>query len=312
MNNQVIEIKNSLARTLDGFDINLSMAQAFIYDRMASNLTPKTIGFYKEALKYLLEYSASLKKNLTEIKGGDIKEYCFSLLARGLSPATVNSRIRAFRTFFQFCKVEGYIENCPTDTVKLCKVDKVIKQVITPAQFSKVLRLLNDHTFSGARNKAFLLLAWDTMARLSELTGITLDGIQLKPGRAVRIHTKSRTDRILPFSVKTAKAIIKWLSFRRAIGGDRLFCTSAEKPLERRNVERILERLGNRAGVKINPHLIRHSSATHYAKITGNLTIVSNILGHASEKTTRIYLHIGLNDLTAQYDAISPTESLTI
>jgi len=294
-------------------DQNTALINMFLMDCKANNLSRNTIRGYSENMKLLRRVAEGLSKSILSLTPDDFRAFKFTMLSR-ITPAgkkmsafTVNSRLRTFSAFYSFCVRQKLIESNPIADVPRCRVKRNLKVVIDPAKFGRAIQSLDENTFYGARAIAMLALNWDTMIRLSELTGLRLDNIQLKPNRTIKILAKGRRERILPFSKEAADRIEHYLdNHRHKYPGPFLFCTKEGRPIEKRNLYRTYEKAGKAVGIKIAPHLVRHSAATHYLRLTGDVHKVSAILGHANIKTTMLYLHTDDSDVLSSYDVVSP------
>ena len=284
---QVIDIVTILGR-----DISL-MVDSFIFSCRAKNLSIRTIAFYEEKLKYLFDYCRLVGKSVHQIEKIDIQRYIISLCDKKLAPTTINGTIKVWSQFYGFINEEGMTDNNPMADIDVLRAESTVKSVITREQFFRILSKIHPTSFHGARNLAMFMFAWETMARLSEFTQLDLENIHLhakEESYAVfKAETsKARRDRMGIFSTRTAQHIVNYISqYRRKIPGDLLFCTQYGQPLERRNVERIFERAGNKVGIKkFGPQMVRRSAASIMVEETGNVRAVQYQLGHKSSRTT--------------------------
>ena len=173
------------------------------------------------------------------------------------------------------------------------------------------MRIPNRRTFTGYRNYIMLLLFWDTMVRLGELLGLKVSDVDLKAGM-IKVYGKGRKERCIPLGTTTIKRIHYFLSkHRRDIPGDFLVCRVDGHPLPVRSVERILERIGEKAGIKVTPHLLRHSAGTFWIKSGGSSAILQKILDHTTQSTTQLYIHLAGSDVKEWHARFSPGDRVT-
>ena len=138
-----------------------------------------------------------------------------------------------------------------------------------------------------------LLLA--TGIRVSELTGLTLADISLAEQRCIRVCGKGRIYRTLPLNQVATAALAEYLIVRGSAGTDRLLM-GQRGPLGRGAVEIILGNYGKALGMKVTPHMLRHSLAYQLVKGGVAMTTIQQILGHESILTTNLYTQTTAQD----------------
>lgn len=310
---------NQLKNLYDAVD-NLYMGKnwrtyldTFLFGCRVRRLTEATINVYSERLGHLARYLDTKHVDIDNLTKRDLQGYVLSLLGK-VSDETVNGRIRAYRRFFSYLEEEGAWEGKPNPTrgLKMVKCERKVKEVVTPTEYELALSCCNRRTFEGYRNFALMLLAWDGMLRRAEIAGLATEHVDLKAG-LVRVFGKGRKWREVPVGAKAIKILHYYLThFRAELGGDKLFCAKDGKSLSYRHIHQIFERTGNRCGIKLAPHLIRHSAATHYLRLGGSPAILSRIMGHSSLAVTSVYVHLMPTDLVNSYEQFSPANSLHV
>src|SRR5262249_49049376 len=149
------------------------------------------------------------------------------------------------------------------------------------------------------RDHALLLTGVQTGLRVSELTGLTINDIELSAGPHLRCHGKGRKDRATPLTPQTAEVLREWLTERSGTGTDPAFPTRPGARLSRDAVERLLTKHASTAaqacpslaGKHLTPHVLRHSAAMALLHSGVDITVIALWLGHESPATTRVYLH---------------------
>ena len=144
-----------------------------------------------------------------------------------------------------------------------------------------------------------LLLA--TGIRVSELTGLKLSDISLSEQSRIRVIGKGSVYRTLPLNDAAATALAEYLIVRGSAGTDRLL-VGQRGPLGRGATEIILGKYGDALGIKITPHMLRHSLAYQLIKSGVAMTTIQQILGHESILTTNLYTQTTAQD---KVDALS-------
>ena len=144
--------------------------------------------------------------------------------------------------------------------MQLIREESRIKAVVTPEQYVQVLKKIDRSTFEGFRNYLMMMALWDSMIRRGELLGLLTENVDLQSGM-LKVYGKGRKERWAPVGPKTLGVLRKYLvKHRSRIPGDVLFCSKLGKGLEAEYVQKLVSRLGKKSGVKLYPHLVRHSA----------------------------------------------------
>ena len=239
-----------------------------------------------------------------------LRTFAAALHGAGLSPRSIQRRLSAARTFFEFLMREGHCARNPAQDVRAPKTKKRLPATLDADQMGRLLAFRVDDSMS-ARDKAIMELFYSSGLRLSELTTLTLGSIDLKD-RTVRVLGKGGKTRIVPIGRFGVDALKRWLTERAAWvktgGTDTLFVGKSGRPLSVRAVQLRVGTWGRRQGigVHVHPHMFRHSFATHLLESSGDLRGVQELLGHADISTTQIYTHLDFQHLATVYEAAHP------
>lgn len=231
---------------------------------------------------------------------------------RGNSPRTRNARLAAIKSFARF--VEYRVPSCVEQVRSLLaipskKTDEKLVAYLTRDEMQAVLDAPDPHLRDGVRDRAMLHLAFAAGLRVSELVGLRLDEIVLRPQPAIHVRGKGRRERVLPLWKTTAKALRAWFALRGDATCPEFFLNARGGPLSRDGFEHILDKHVSAAAVKmpslrkkrVSPHVLRHTCAMHTLEATHDIRKVALWLGHASVQTTEIYVRA---DPTAKLEAI--------
>ncbi len=264
---------------------------------------------YFERLDHLLSSTREQSIAFTDISKRVILDYILSLKGR-VSDETINGRIRAYRRFFNFLVAEGlWQKENPMAGIRLLKTASKVKSVVDPETVQKIVRSLSRSTFESSRDLVMVLLFWDGVLRDKEIRNLKLADIEFR-NRLIRVFGKGRKERLVPLGVKTLKALHHHvIKFRSKYPGDRLICMRNGQPLTERCCRRIIQRIGEKHGVKLHPHLLRHSAATWYIRQGGNPAVLQGILGHTSLLVTQKHVRLSSQDAVASHEQFSPAKS---
>jgi integrase/recombinase XerD len=281
--------------------------EIFIQDCRFRNLSEKTL---KDYTWHLTAVKKALGDWQTIDKNG-VKSLVLGLMDNGLSPASANHYIRAAKAFYMFLVREGYFDKSPMAGLQLVNMPRKLKPVLEPKQISRMLSAIPESCFYKLRDKVMILILWDTAIRLKELLNIQYDDLDLKMG-TVKITGKGNKDRIVPIGRKTMRELVKYLNRRGENHSPLLFCTRDGSVIMQRNFQRTLAKYGQKIGVKVSPHLIRHSAATFLAKSEMPAQHIQILLGHSNLNTTQRYINQIVNQegLQISHRRLSPGDRI--
>jgi site-specific recombinase XerD len=232
-------------------------------------------------------------------------------LNEGLAPSTVNQYVKAIKVFYSFLAREEIINDNPM--AKLAKVREPIKlkPVLDEVKIARLLGAIPIKGFYNSRDRAMITLIWDTAMRLSE--ALTIELANLNPMfRTIKIMGKGNKERIVPIGIRTKKTIGKYLKYRDKIDSSLLFCTRDGLKISKRNFQRTVQSYGKKIGVKVSPHLLRHSAATFLAKNEMPAQHIQILLGHSNLNTTQRYINQIVNQegLRISHRRLSPGDRI--
>jgi integrase/recombinase XerC len=227
----------------------------------------------------------------------------------GLAPRSIQRRLSAVRGFFAYLIRERQLEANPASEIHAPRAPKRLPHTLDADQMARLLDFRGDSTLD-ARDRAIMELFYSSGLRLAELAGLKLADLDLKD-QTVRVTGKGSKSRIVPVGRHAVTALRAWLERRSAIRqveDHALFVGTSGRRLGPRAIQLRVEHWARRQGlgVKVHPHLFRHSFATHLLESSGNLRGVQELLGHADIATTQIYTHLDFQHLARIYDRTHP------
>jgi integrase/recombinase XerD len=232
---------------------------------------------------------------------------------RGNKTRTRNARLAGVKSFAHFLEYRvpsalGQIRQILAIPVK--KADEALVDYLDRRELQALLDAPDPTTRQGTRDRAMLHVTFAAGLRVSELVGLRLEDLQTHPHASIRVRGKGRKERLLPLWKETAKALRAWLAVRGDLASPELFLNDRGAPLTRSGFEYILGKYVERAvagcpslaSKRVSPHVLRHTCAMHTLQATRDVRKVSLWLGHASMKSTEIYLRA---DPTEKLDALA-------
>ena len=227
---------------------------------------------------------------------------------KGLSPRSLSLTLSASKQFCEFLVRERAIEANPAISLHAPKQNKPLPKNMDLDSVTHLLEIEGDDPLS-LRDKAIMELFYSSGLRLAELAALDINDIQFSE-RLVKVMGKGSKERIIPIGKMAISAIETWLVCRRAINcdSDALFVTNKGARLAHRSIQARLAKWGQEQALnmRVHPHKLRHSFATHMLESSADLRAVQELLGHANLSTTQIYTSLDFQHLAKVYDGAHP------
>ena len=286
-------------------------------------MSAQTVSAYLADIAQLAAFCDARKiARFSDIDAIQVRTFAATDHARGLSARSIQRRLSALRTFYEFLVREGEGAHNPALDVRAPKQKKRLPATLDADQMGRLLAFRTDDTLSS-RDKAVMELFYSSGLRLTELVSLDMTALDLKD-RMVRVTGKGAKSRILPIGRYAIAALERWLAERATLlaGAGRsararpipqahqgaVFVGRGGRRLSARAVQLRVDLWARRQGlgVHVHPHMFRHSFATHLLESSGNLRGVQELLGHADIGTTQVYTHLDFQHLAKVYDAAHP------
>lgn len=236
-------------------------------------------------------------QNLADLKRKHVLEYIDQRLSKGYSVTGVNHDLRDLRTLLLFLQDEGY--NVPQSLLKIpnLKPPEPLPKYLTDEQVQKlrdeIERTAREAVSHGHRRLALLLraafyLLWQGGMRLGEVEELRLEDLDFPQKRLSVRDGKGRKDRTVYLTETTICAVQEYLAMRGEGSGDHVFLYR-NAPLRKDIIRANLQYAGERVGVKVYPHRLRHTCATQLLNAGCKVTSIQRFLGHKKISSTMIY-----------------------
>jgi integrase/recombinase XerC len=280
------------------------------------NLSPHTRAAYERDLRALAAWCTQQAiADWNRLDHGHVRAFAARSHAGGLSPASIQRRLSAVRSFYLFLQREGLCSHNPAMDVRAPKRPKRLPRTLDADQMARVLEKppstpKGANESLAARDFAIMELLYSSGLRLAELVGLDLGALDLAD-RTVRVTGKGNKTRIVPVGSKAIVSLRRWLSLRDGLtkpGETAVFVGQNGRRLGPRAIQLRLAAIARAQGVpvKLHPHLFRHSFATHLLESSQDLRGVQELLGHADISTTQVYTHLDFQHLARIYDQAHP------
>ncbi len=240
-----------------------------------------------------------LKKiNYITINKDQIREYLKYLDELKLSKNSISRTLSTLRHFYSYLITQNKIKINNFKLIKNPKKEKKLPNFLQPNEIQTIFESLSVETPLEIRNRLIIELLYATGLRVSELTSINLNDIDIND-KEIKITGKGNKDRIVFFGEYALKYLKLYLEESRPILATKkspniLFLNKNGGSLSSRSVENIVNKVVEEAALKhkISPHVLRHTFATDMLNNGADLKSVQELLGHSSLSTTQIYTHI--------------------
>jgi integrase/recombinase XerC len=291
--------------------------------RYEQNASPHTVTGYAADLRSFCEFftrtdagGKAVTPPVVEIDPLSIREFMGWLYQQNLTKQSICRKMSALRSFFKYLLRAGIMEKNPAAGVAMPRKPKKNPAFLDEDQVRALLEAPDPSTRAGARDRALLELLYATGVRVSELTGLNLEDLSLVES-LIRVRGKRRKERQIPFGEHAAGALEAWFLERSLILASArdnirdpaaVFLNLQGGRLSSRSVRRILDGYIHQVAVRlrISPHTLRHSFATHLLNAGADLRVIQELLGHASLSTTQKYTHLSIEQLLKVYRKSHP------
>jgi len=304
-----------MARPAAAWDRGLAAAFDNWQRQLASveGKSPHTVAAYGRDVRAALDRLAATSPDPLRPRDLDpprARAYLAWLGASRVAPRSVQRKMAALRSFCRYLKARGWIPEDPTTSLKAPRLGRRLPRFVPEEELQDLLDGDWSAEPNGLRDRAILELFYATGMRLSELVSLQREDVDLRR-QTVRVLGKGRKERIVVFGEKAREAIEQYREQLRAQHGRAsgpLFPGRSGGTISPRTVQRIVGRhLGRlaRAGGR-NPHVLRHSFATHLLDRGADIRAIQELLGHASLGTTQVYTHVSVETLRRAFDQAHP------
>ena len=242
-----------------------------------------------------------------------LRGYLAHLRNSGRSRSTIARKLASIRTLFRYLVREGVLSDNPAADVRTPRKEKRLPSVLDENQIRVLLEQPDTTQFLGLRDRAILEVLYSTGMRAGELVGANIEDVDLL-GEVIRVRGKRKKERLAHLGSYAVAAIREYLAARRLEPRAPMFerrtllVNRFGKRLTDRSLRRTINKYFRKAGLalKVTPHTLRHSFATHLLDRGADLRSVQELLGHESLQTTQVYTHVSADRLKRVYEKAHP------
>lgn len=256
-----------------------------------------TVVAYQKDIEQLFDFSSKTYQvsSSNEITSNIIRSWLADLKETGNSNRTIIRKISSIKTFFKYLKKNDFVAHNPLTKIVTPKTDKPLPSFLKTEETTNLFNTeLFSNNYIGKRDNLILEVFYATGMRLSELTSLTTESINLNSNH-IKVIGKRNKERLIPITLSLKLKITEYLNYRKELSEttNYLFLTDKGKKIYTKLVYRIvisyLSTVTNNN--KKSPHILRHTFATHMLNNGADLNTIKEILGHSNLSATQVYTH---------------------
>jgi len=276
------------------------------YLEIEKAVSSHTLRAYRKDLEIFFDYAKTEPEGIDMI---DVRGFVAEQIKGGMNKTTVGRRLSCIRSFFKFLHREGYIKSNPAKLVSNPKVPKLLPRFLSVDEVFSLVEKPEGIGFIPVRDKAILELLYSSGLRVSELSGLNIEDLNIKES-LIKIRGKGKKERIVPVGSKAIDALKSYMIERMLLKSKdkALFLNRMGTRLTDRGVRRIVVKYARDLAMygQISPHTMRHTFASHLIQGGADLRVIQELLGHSSLSTTQKYTHLDITHLMDIYDKAHP------
>jgi integrase/recombinase XerC len=282
------------------------------YLEVERNVSPRTVSAYRHALEKFQHFAGD-QLSWNGCPAQQFRAFLLECMKSGMARSYVRLTFAALRSFYKYLvEREGFRDN-PLREVQLPKMEKSLPVVLSVGQVDELLtapkkteRQNQAPAWAAARDVAMMELFYSSGLRLSELVALNVADVDTF-SETVRVIGKGRKERMVPVGELALKAIQQY-RFEAGVQSGPLFISKLRKRMSSRSIWLMLKKHLSETSIqlRVSPHKLRHSFATHLLDNGADLRSVQTLLGHANLSTTQVYTHVTTERLKKAYDKAHP------
>lgn len=265
-------------------------------------------------------YSADLGKfasHLSEAGGGlgsfgkeDILEFLDSLRLQGQTASSLARMLSSIRGFSRYLLLKGLASEDPAENLPSPKKWEQLPKALSREEVMGFMRAGPASARLAPRDLAMLELLYSSGLRVSELISLKVSDVNFEAGY-LRVMGKGSKERMVPANRGALDRVRRYVvelrpRLLKKKRSDYLFVTARGGPMTRQRFWQSMKALGSLAGVKVSPHTLRHSFATHMLEGGADLRSLQRMLGHSDISTTQIYTRVSMERARKVYKQNHP------
>ena len=274
-----------------------------------------TVKAYAEDLSQLIEFAET--QGITDVHAVDstlLRSFLAYLQSLGLARASRARKTATLRSFFSYLARQSLLPRSPAVGLRSVKTERRLPKYLRSDEMEALLAAPAAETALGLRDRALLETLYATGMRAGELVTLCLSDVDYDEG-VIRVIGKGNKERMTLLGRQAVFALQRYarkgrpeLLLNAEKDDGALFVNRYGGRLSDRGVRKLFDRYCDAASthLKITPHVLRHTFATHLLSNGADLRLIQELLGHASLATTQMYTHVSTERLQEVYAQAHP------
>ena len=294
-------------------NVNQYFFAALIFDYLdflknIKGLSENTAKAYQRDLNKFSNFLESISiESLENISEEKCSAWIADLFQNNVSARSIQRHISSAKGFFSYMKKIGLVQSSPFELINSPKSPNHLPNILSPEEVSQLLNFKPKNS-QDKRDFAIIELIYSSGLRVSEAVNSNLSDFE-DNNNFLRVIGKGSKTRLVPVGRFAQNAIKEWISERKKIltSDDALFVNLRGSRISTRSVQERIKNIALKQGLPpVNPHMLRHSFATHLLESSGDLRSIQELLGHSSLSTTQIYTRLDYQHLIKVYENTHP------
>lgn len=256
-------------------------------------------------------------ENCEDVSFSKIREYLHFIQKFQYKKTTLARKISSLRTFYRYLFREKKVDSNPASNLNSPKRPRNLPKFLSTYEVEQILNNVKMDTPAGFRNRTILELLWATGMRISELSGLNFEDLNLEENE-IKVFGKGAKERIILVSDRAKSYLERYIETARPLiakgyevnqnDDSPVFINNTGYRLQAKTVSNVINDIVEKINLPkhVTPHVFRHSFATHLIENGADLRVVQELLGHASISNTQIYTHISSQHMKEVYDETHP------
>jgi len=289
------------------------LAKYVRYLELERAISPYTVRNYTNDVRDFLGFLTKEGiDSLEKVSRSTLRLYLGQLSDRGTARGSISRKMSALRSFYRYLRREKLIDADPLATLSAPKKERRLPTFLTHGEMAKLIEAPDVSTPQGLRDRAILELLYASGLRVSEITTLDLKDIDLV-SRQVRVWGKGAKERGVLMGLPAVQALQQYIDLGRIkLEGktetQAVFLNRFGNRIAERRIQHIVRKYARQAGLdlRVFPHIMRHTFATHMLDGGADLRVVQDLLGHARLSSTQVYTHVTQSQIRRKYLAAHP------
>ncbi len=284
-----------------------------LYIEIERNFSKHTVTAYgSDILSFLIWLN---NRSIEEVTYNVIREYLVYIQQFNYSKTTTARKIASLRTFYRFLYRERIVQTNPALGIHSPKRGKTLPEFLSESEIEQVLNNIKMDSPAGYRNRTILELLYATGMRISELSNLNFDNLNLDENE-IKVFGKGAKERIVLVSQRAKKFLETYIKTVRYLiykeenpqKSAPVFINKTGYRLQPQSVRLAINDVMQKIELPkhVTPHVFRHSFATKMLENGADLRVVQELLGHSSISNTQIYTHVSTERLKQSYNLAHP------